>query len=81
MKTKFRIVAYHDPYGNTEPAIVNREYPDGSMDLTEFPINSSSAITRLGVAHGFGLKQWSEVGEEPKAKPAGAQAAPVAVPA
>lgn len=66
MQTNFRIVAYHDGFGSTEPAIVNREYPDGTLDLTEFPVNSSNAITRHGVQHGFGLKSWSEVGEEPK---------------
>lgn len=64
--TNFRIVAYHNEFGSTEPGIINREYPDGTVDLTEFPINSSNAITRLGVAHGFGLKSWSEVGEEPE---------------
>lgn len=62
--TNFRIVAYHDGYGATEPAIINREYPDGTVDLTEFPVNSSAAITRHKVPQGFGLKSWSEVGEE-----------------
>ncbi len=61
--TNYRLVAYHNQFGQSEPAILHYE-KDGIADLSEISLTGSTAIARLGVPHGFGAKTWSEVNEE-----------------
>lgn len=62
--TNYRIVEYHDQLGNSEPAIVAREYDNGVVDLSEISLAGSNAIARLGVPYGFGFRTWCEVNEK-----------------